>query len=55
MKPNEVVRRSQFWTFVGKKKNKKWLVYAYCAEKKEIVAWVWANEIQKQPNNFKTN
>lgn len=31
----------EVWTFVGKKKNKKWLIYAYSTETKEIVAWVW--------------
>ncbi|WP_392419900.1 IS1 family transposase [Capnocytophaga canis] len=31
----------ELWIFVGKKKNKKWLIYAYSAETKEIVAWVW--------------
>ncbi|SDE59958.1 insertion element IS1 protein InsB, partial [Riemerella columbipharyngis] len=31
----------ELWTFVGKKKNKKWLIYAYSFETKEIEAWVW--------------
>ena len=31
----------EFWTYVGKKKNKVWLIYAYHRETGEIVAWVW--------------
>ena len=31
----------EFWTYVGKKQRKLWLVYAYHRETGEIVAWVW--------------
>jgi IS1 family transposase len=31
----------EFWTYVGKKKNKIWLIYAYHRESGEIVAFVW--------------
>jgi IS1 family transposase/transposase-like protein len=31
----------EFWTFVGKKTNKVWLVYAYHRESGEIVGFVW--------------
>ena len=30
-----------FWTYVGEKKNKKWLIYAYHRSTGEIVAFVW--------------
>ena len=31
----------EFWTYVGHKKNKVWLVYAYDPETSEIVAFIW--------------
>jgi IS1 family transposase len=31
----------EFWTYVGKKKNKVWLIYAYHRGSGEIVAFVW--------------
>ena len=31
----------EFWTYVGKKANKVWLIYAYHRESGEIVAYVW--------------
>ena len=31
----------EFWTYVGSKKNKVWLIYAYHRATGEIVAWVW--------------
>jgi serine kinase of HPr protein (carbohydrate metabolism regulator) len=33
----------EFWTYVGKKKNKVRLIYAYHRESGEIVAYVWGN------------
>jgi transposase-like protein len=30
-----------FWTYVGKKENKIWLIYAYHRDTGEIVAYVW--------------
>ncbi len=37
----------EFWTFVGSKANKKWLIYAYDRESKEIVAYVIGNRSKK--------
>jgi len=31
----------EFWTYVGNKKNKLWLIYAYHRATGEIVAFVW--------------
>ena len=31
----------EFWTYVGKKARKLWLIYAYHRETGEIVAWAW--------------
>src|SRR5215469_8251477 len=31
----------EFWTYVGRKTNKIWLIYAYHRESGEIVAYVW--------------
>lgn len=31
----------EFWTYVGNKKNKVWLIYAYHRETGEIVSYVW--------------
>ena len=31
----------EFWTYVGNKKNKVWLIYVYHRETGEIVAFVW--------------
>lgn len=31
----------EFWTYVGHKKNKVWLIYAYDSDTSEIVAFVW--------------
>jgi IS1 family transposase/transposase-like protein len=31
----------EFWTYVGSKAQKVWLIYAYHRESGEIVAWVW--------------
>jgi insertion element IS1 protein InsB len=45
----------EFWTYVGKKAEKVWLIYAYHRETGEIVAWVWgkrdtatARQLKKQ-------
>jgi len=37
----------EFWTFVGSKENKKWLIYAYDRESGEIVAYVWGDRNAK--------
>jgi len=37
----------EFWTYVGTKKNKVWLLYAYCPETQEIVAYVFGDRSEK--------
>jgi IS1 family transposase len=37
----------EFWTYVGKKKNNVWLIYAYHRESGEIVAYVWEKRVIK--------
>ncbi|MCL2853430.1 MAG: IS1 family transposase, partial [Defluviitaleaceae bacterium] len=37
----------ELWTFVGSTANKKWLIYAYCRESSEIVAYVWGDRSAK--------
>ena len=37
----ESLEVDEFWTFVGNKKNKQWLIYAYHRETGEIAAYVW--------------
>ena len=37
----ETIEVDEFWTFVGNKQNKQWLIYAYHRETGEIVAYVW--------------
>ena len=37
----ESLEVDEFWTFVGNKQNKQWLIYAYHRETGEIVAYVW--------------
>lgn len=37
----------ELWTFVGSKKNKQWLIYAYDRETGEIVAYVWGDRSAK--------
>jgi IS1 family transposase len=36
-----ILRKTEFWTYGGKKKNKIGLIYAYQRESGEIVAFVW--------------
>ncbi len=38
----------EFWTYVGNKKNKVWLIYAYHRATGEIVAYIWGKR------NYKT-
>ena len=42
------------WTFVGNKKNKLWLIYAYHRETGEIVAYVWGNRDLATVQQLKT-
>ena len=37
----------EFWTYVGSKKNKMWLIYAYHRATGEILAFVWGNRNKK--------
>ena len=37
----------EFWTYVGRKTNKVWLIYAYCRETGEIIAFVWGKRDKK--------
>jgi hypothetical protein len=37
----DVLEIDEFWTYVGKKSNKIWLIYAYHRVSWEIVAYVW--------------
>jgi IS1 family transposase/transposase-like protein len=37
----------EFWTYVGEKKNKVWLIYAYHRASGEIVAFVWGKRNKK--------
>jgi len=37
----EQVQVDELWTYVHKKKNKRWLLYAYAPESKQILAWQW--------------
>ncbi len=37
----DIAEVDELWTFVGNKKNKQWLIYAYHRESGEIVAYVW--------------
>ena len=35
------IESDEFWTYVGSKSKKVWLIYAYHRETGEIIAWVW--------------
>jgi IS1 family transposase len=37
----------EFWTYVGNKQNKQWLIYAYHRDTGEIVAYVWGKRDYK--------
>jgi len=37
----DCLKANEFWTYVGRKKNQKWLVYACHIETGEIVAYAW--------------
>jgi len=43
----------EFWTYVGSKKNRKWLIYAYHRETGEIVAYVWGNRDLETAKNLR--
>ena len=44
----------EFWTFVGSKSNKQWLIYAYHRKTGEIVAYVWGKRDLKTVKRLKT-
>uniref|UniRef100_UPI00301CB437 IS1 family transposase n=1 Tax=Pontibacter sp. 13R65 TaxID=3127458 RepID=UPI00301CB437 len=46
-KQYQSVQLDEFWTYVKKKKNKRWLFYAYAPETDEILAWSWGNRGEK--------
>jgi insertion element IS1 protein InsB len=37
----------EFWTYVGNKTKKEWLIYCYHRQSGEIVAWVWGKRDNK--------
>ena len=43
----------ELWTFVGKKTNKQWLIYAYHRATGEIVAYVWGKRDLKTVKKLK--
>jgi IS1 family transposase len=43
----------EFWTYVGNKKNKLWLIYAYHRATGEIVAYVWGKRNSKTARNLR--
>ena len=45
----------EFWTYVGKKSNKVWLIYAYHREGGEIVSYVWGKRNLKTVRKLRKN
>jgi IS1 family transposase/transposase-like protein len=43
----------EFWTYVGRKTNKVWLIYAYHRESGEIVSYVWGKRDLKTAKKLK--
>ena len=43
----------EFWTYVGSKSKKVWLIYAYCRQSGEIVFWTWGKRNIKTVNKLK--
>jgi IS1 family transposase/transposase-like protein len=44
----------EFWTYVGNKKNKVWLIYAYHRDTGEIVAFVWGRRDTKTAKKLRS-
>ena len=44
----------EFWTYVGNKKNKQWLIYAYHRASGEIVAFVWGKRNLKTAKRLRS-
>jgi IS1 family transposase len=49
----DVLKIDEFWTYVGKKSNKMWLIYAYHRASGEIVAYVWGKRDLKTAQKLK--
>jgi IS1 family transposase/transposase-like protein len=49
----EQLEVDEFWTYVGNKKNKVWLIYAYHRESGEIVAFVWGKRNVRTARNLR--
>jgi len=45
----------EFWTYVGNKKNKVWLIYAYHRATGEIVSYVWGKRNRKTAQKLREN
>jgi hypothetical protein len=45
----------EFWTYLGKKKNKVWLIYAYDRKSGEIVSFVWGKRDLRTAKNYEKN
>jgi hypothetical protein len=45
----------EFWTYVGEKKNKIWLIHAYERESGEIVSFVWGKRGLKTARKLRKN
>ena len=45
----------EFWTYVGNKKNKVWLIYAYHRATGEIVGYVWGKRNYKTAKKLRDN
>ncbi|CAM0816742.1 transposase [Acinetobacter baumannii] len=50
----ESLEVDEFWTFVGNKNNKQWLIYAFHRETGEIVAYVWGKRDLATVQRLKT-
>jgi IS1 family transposase len=49
----DVLEVDELWTYVGRKTNIKWLIYAYHRESGEIVAYVWGKRDLKTAVRFR--
>jgi IS1 family transposase len=49
----ENIEVDEFWTYVGKKQEKVWLIYAYERRSGEIVAYVWGKRDLKTAKKLK--
>jgi IS1 family transposase len=49
----DCLEADEFWTYVGKKSHKVWLIYAYHRESGETVAFVWGKRDLKTARDLK--